>query len=102
MSRSPKPRHNYRGRFGPGDGGFIMRPNLKGKIMQKFFLNSKTLWGIVMMILPTVFQFFGWQWDAANAGDIEKAFGYGVELVGAILAVYGRVVATKPLSATPK
>lgn len=69
--------------------------------MAKFFLSSKTLWGIALMILPMLFQVFGWQWDAANAGDLEKAFGYGAELVGAILAIYGRVVADKPLVATP-
>lgn len=70
--------------------------------MAKFFLSSKTIWGIIMMFLPTLFQMVGWQWDAANAADIEKAFGYGMEFVGAILAIYGRVVADKPLAATPK
>lgn len=33
MSRAPQSRQNYRGRFGPGDGRLIQRPNLKGKIM---------------------------------------------------------------------
>lgn len=67
----------------------------------KFWLKSKTIWGVVLMALPTLFSALGLEWQQSDGATIEKFVGYGVEVVGFILAVWGRKNATKPLVATP-
>ena len=68
----------------------------------KFFLMSKTLWGVIVMALPVVLPLFGVSFgfdETALIGDTaDKVF----SAVGAILALWGRFSAKTTLTATGK
>lgn len=57
----------------------------------KSIFRSKTFWGAVVAVLPTVLPAFGV--DPGVVGQITTA-------AGAVLAVYGRATATEPVHVT--
>ncbi len=70
--------------------------------MDKFFLASKTMQGLVLMAIPMFRGLFGWEWATTETGaDVALMIESGMALVGLILAVYGRVVATGKIVAVP-
>ncbi len=76
--------------------------------MDKFFLWSKTVQGIILMIVPTLSASLGFDWSAEDASYVESAFaGVGaiaekaVEVAGIVLAFYGRWKATAALKVMP-
>lgn len=58
----------------------------------KNFLQSKTIWGAIFVVLATVAQ--AMHIDFGDASGWTEAF---VQLFGAGLAVYGRIVAVKKI-----
>lgn len=61
----------------------------------KSFLASKTIWGAVIAVLPAVAGLFGY---TVTGGDATDAAGHAnaiVTAIGGLLAIYGRVTATK-------
>ncbi len=65
----------------------------------KSLLASKTLWGVLLTALPMTLGIFGLQvadMTAFTAGS-EQTTNEIVTLVGALIAIYGRFVATKSL-----
>lgn len=56
----------------------------------KGMLTSKTIWGTIIMIAATVSQMMGW-----DIGDTNGLAEQIAALVGAVIAIYGRVVAVK-------
>lgn len=60
----------------------------------KSLLRSKTIWGVVVLLLPHLARLFGWQMDSAEAQAVVDS---GVSLLGAILGVWGRFTASRPL-----
>lgn len=60
----------------------------------KGLLQSKTAYGVAVMLLPTVGRWFGFEFDDASAQEIVNQV---VVLVGGLLALYGRVKASKPI-----
>jgi len=60
----------------------------------KGMLMSKTVWGVLLMILGTFFKWTGE--DVKFLTEVAvNIVSLGTELVGAVLAVYGRMVAEK-------
>ena len=64
----------------------------------KGLIQSKTWWGVMLMGLPMVFKWFGWELSDAGAQELANQ---AVIVVGGLLAIYGRVKASKPISGRP-
>lgn len=59
--------------------------------MNKFFLKSRTIWGILLMIAPQVMELMGFEWGTADTQQM-VALGEGVAtMAGALLALHGRL-----------
>ena len=56
----------------------------------KSFWKSKTVWGIFILFLMGGLQ--------EIAPELNNSWGDAVQLLGGLLAIYGRAVATEPLS----
>jgi hypothetical protein len=69
--------------------------------MDKFFLFSKTIQGVIITLIPVVTQLLGWEWSAEDTGGVNELINLGLAFGGAAWAFYGRKTATKALSATP-
>jgi len=67
----------------------------------KFILQSRTIWGVIIMALPAVLPLFGIEFGAEAVGESNIAFNSLIEFVGAVLAVYGRFKAETSISVTP-
>ena len=76
----------------------------------KWIAKSVTMWGIFIMalttILPAVGTMFGWSIVPADIamlgkGGTDMLNGIGA-LIGFVMAVYGRMKATVPLTVAPK
>lgn len=72
----------------------------------KFFAASKTLWGGVLLALPAFSEAFGLAVSPADWAGLEEA---GTKLinaveavVGAVLVVWGRLSATRPIALAPR
>jgi hypothetical protein len=62
-------------------------------------LGSKTIWGILIALIPTVLAKFGLQITdvAAFAAGSEQTVNDVTALIGSVLAIYGRAKATGSL-----
>ena len=71
----------------------------------KSALRSKTLWGVVLMLLPIVARSLGIEWPAEINPVLEAAVNELLTVGGAGLAVYGRLKADtqlhRPLKKNP-
>lgn len=63
----------------------------------KSWLSSKTVWGGVIALTATVAQFFGFTLTGADQSSLSDAIIQIAQAGGAILAIYGRVVASKKI-----
>jgi hypothetical protein len=55
---------------------------------EKFFLKSKTIWGVIVMALPALLPLAG---VGSETGTLITATGDGlIQAAGAALAIYGR------------
>lgn len=76
------------------------------KKLMKTPFESKTYWGIALMVLPTALGLFGLDVDTAAVETyvepVKSVWAMASELVGLVLAIYGRWVAEKPISLRPK
>jgi len=61
--------------------------------MDKFFLKSKTIIGVIVTVLPTLLPALGVSFSAEDAQLISSTGDAIIQAVGALLAVYGRFVA---------
>ena len=61
-------------------------------IVNKFFLKSKTIIGVLIILLGT----FGINIPVSNE-ELSNVFDLIQQLIGAILVIYGRFTATTPL-----
>lgn len=60
---------------------------------QKKWYMSKTVWGVVVMLLSSTLATVGIQIDAAAQGEVVDLIMQGITVAGAALAVYGRITA---------
>ena len=67
----------------------------------KFFLQSKTIIGILIPVLVQVLPMIGVSFSADDAALFGNLIDRIIELAGVALAVYGRFVAKDELSVTP-
>lgn len=69
----------------------------KGNEPMKSFLKSKTIWGVATMVianvLPTLLPVLGYEFTTTDAQELLTAIQTLMESAGAVLAIYGRVVA---------
>ena len=65
--------------------------DLSGERQGKGLVRSKTAYGVVLMALPLVLGWFGLEWGEA---DLQTGAEQITVMVGAALAIYGRVKAT--------
>jgi hypothetical protein len=61
----------------------------------KSLFASKTIWGAFIAIIAGVLSLFGYQLGAADQAELINAASGIAAAVGGLLAVYGRVVASK-------
>ncbi len=61
--------------------------------MDKFFLKSKTIIGIVVSILPTLLPELGVSFTAEDGALINQSVDSVIQGAGAVLAVWGRFMA---------
>lgn len=60
-------------------------------------LNSITIRGIIVMLVPTLLALFGYDLGDDGAGLIANVVDHSIELVGAATAIYGRFKAIQTL-----
>lgn len=67
----------------------------------KSLLGSKTVWGVIVMALGLVLGRLGFSLDAETQAQLVNDFVGMVptvtQVVGAFIAIYGRIVATKKI-----
>ena len=69
--------------------------------MDKFFLYSKTIQGVMITMIPVVAGLIGWEWTADDTGGINEIVNLALAFGGAVWAFYGRRKATGPIKLTP-
>ena len=57
---------------------------------EKFFLKSKTIWGVVVMAMPALLPVFGVTLGATETALITETGDKVMTAIGALIAVYGR------------
>ena len=87
--------------FRLGLSGGIPLASMETPMETKGFLQSKTIWGVIMMLAPTVAQLFGLHIGADDIGNAGQLIQTIIEAVGGLLAIYGRATATTTVSAAP-
>ena len=60
---------------------------------EKFFLKSKTIWGIIVMIIPSLGPLLGISFGADEAALITQTGDSVISAFGALLATWGRFAA---------
>lgn len=68
----------------------------------KWLLQSKTVWGILLVAVPSLLTTFGVSIPAEWVGDIDGIVKTLLEVSGSILALYGRITADSGLHILPK
>ncbi len=58
---------------------------------------SKTLYGVLMIVLGIIAQRAGWNWGAGEEAAVGGIVTELLQLVGVIVATYGRLTATEKL-----
>lgn len=58
--------------------------------MEKFILKSKTLQGIVIMLLPPLARLLEFEWAAEDTSMVADLFNNGLTFIGAVWAAIGR------------
>jgi hypothetical protein len=61
----------------------------------KSFFQSKTIWGAVIAVAPPVANLLGYTITGADVAQVTSSIDAIVTGAGALLAVFGRVTATK-------
>jgi hypothetical protein len=69
--------------------------------MEKFFLFSKTIQGILIMLVPLVLQLTGVELPVGEDAGVGSVITMLFELVGAAWATYGRIKATGAVTVKP-
>lgn len=59
----------------------------------KNFLASKTIWGIVIMLAPLIARATGLDFSNENVEGLQSLLDEGLQLVGAAIALFGRITA---------
>lgn len=65
----------------------------------KNFLKSKTLIGVVMSVLPALLPAVGISFGPDDMSLVSDSIDKIIQAVGAVMAIYGRFVAKKSLTA---
>jgi hypothetical protein len=65
----------------------------------KSILASKTVWGGVLALLPVIVSGFGYAISGADTAQLQSLIPELVSAVGGIIAIFGRIVATKQVGA---
>ncbi|MBT3139987.1 hypothetical protein KL867_02895 [Ruegeria litorea] len=83
----------------PTDPEPTVQISTKGKPMNdvKSFLASKTIWGAVIAVAPTVLGMLGLNVTGADAAEAAQHVNAIITAAGGLLVVYGRVKATKAI-----
>lgn len=69
--------------------------------MDKFFLYSKTIQGILIMLIPLVLQITGTELPVGEDAALGNLVTMLFELLGAAWATYGRIKAAGSITVTP-
>lgn len=68
----------------------------------KFLAKSKTLQGIVIMLVPAVAQLLDFEWTEGDTSAVNEAINAAIAAVGAVWAAVGRFTAKDNLTVSPK
>lgn len=67
-------------------------------VEEKFWYQSKTIWGSLVAVAAALAASFGVTIDAANQAEIAAAIVQLVGGAGALVAIYGRLKATQVIT----
>ncbi len=67
----------------------------------KFIIQSKTIWGVIIMAAPTVLTTLGMPMPDGLSDELNAAVLHLIEAFGGALAIYGRIVADKQVRLKP-
>ena len=68
----------------------------------KSAFRAKTIWGLLLMLLPVLSQALGWEWTDADTAGVENFVELALALGGAAVALWGRLTAKHKLTVLPK
>ena len=68
--------------------------------MDKWFAKSKTIWGLAIAGISTILPFFGIGISAEEVSTLNVSFDTIGQLIGLLIALYGRIKATGGLTLT--
>jgi hypothetical protein len=74
---------------------------MDSEIQSKWFLQSKTIIGLIVGLLATFLPQFGISFTADSASQLNSAIDGILQGIGMVLVIWGRVSATQPLRLTP-
>lgn len=67
----------------------------------KWFLQSKTIWGMIAMVLPILLPMMGVSFNATDIGLVNSTVDQAFQVIGTVLVLYARFKDGTPLTATP-
>ena len=67
----------------------------------KFILKSKTIQGLVIMVIPMLASLVGFEWTGEDGADLNQLIDAGLTFLGFAWGFYGRMTATTDLKALP-
>lgn len=62
-------------------------------VQEKWMLKSKTVWGVILMGVPTLLTVFGVSLPEGSIENADTLAKHAIEAIGAALALYGRFAA---------
>lgn len=70
-------------------------------MLEKFFLQSKTIIGAIVTILPVIAGLAGFSFTGEDGALITEAWDTILQAIGTVLVVYGRFTANTTLKIAP-
>ena len=67
---------------------------------KKFFLKSKTVWGLIIVAAPQIALLFGFEWGPEDNANLASVGNSIASLAGVVLAYWGRKTATEGITIT--
>lgn len=72
-------------------------PIIVNQTNQEPWFRSRVIWGSIVAILGGVLQLYGYSFNADDQAMAVDLIGQGITFAGTLFALYGRLVAKKPL-----
>jgi hypothetical protein len=68
---------------------------------EKFFLKSKAIQGLLLMLIPVLANLIGFEWAGEDSAALNNLIDAGLAFIGFAWGFYGRMTATTDLKVLP-